>query len=470
MKLIEALRYSLPSSLAFVGAGGKTTALFRSGRELLTEIQDDELNKTVLVTTTTHIGAWQLGKADHHFIINSASEFVKLEEELPAGVVLLTGEEKYNLLGGLSPGLLDKVRAFAEDHKLHLLIEADGSHACPLKAPAEHEPAIPDFTQNVIVVAGLMGLGKPLTKKWVHRPEKFAELSGLQIGEAVTSDALVKVLINWYGGLKNIPSDARRSILLNQADTAECQSKAKTISEQLISNYHSIIIASLAGDNTEIPSQANQIRDLQKGIHAVIEPIGGVILAAGGSSRLGEPKQLLLWKGQPLIRHVAIAALKAGLTPVVVVVGSSAEEVQSSINDLPLRIVINSEWDTGLSSSIKRGIAPLPKEIGGAVFLQADQPQIPPLLIKSLVEAHQTTLSPIVAPQIDGQRGNPVLFDSSTFSKLLSLEGDLGGRDLFGRLPVHWVTWHDPNLLLDIDTPKDYQKFLGLYTEGEGKA
>ena len=61
----------------------------------------------------------------------------------------------------------------------------------------------------------------------------------------------------------------------------------------------------------------------------------------------------------------------------------------------------------------------------------------------SLVEAHQTTLNPIIAPQIDGQRGNPVLFDSRTFSKLLSLEGDIGGRVLFSQFPVQWVTWHD---------------------------
>ncbi len=85
---------------------------------------------------------------------------MKLEKELPAGVVLLTGEEKNNLLAGLSPGLMDKVRALAEDHNLPLLIEADGSHACPLKAPAEHEPAIPDFTENVVVVAGLHGIGE----------------------------------------------------------------------------------------------------------------------------------------------------------------------------------------------------------------------------------------------------------------------------------------------------------------------
>ena len=467
MQLINALRFFQPSSMAFVGAGGKTTAIFRAASELLTAYCDAERINTVFITTTTHLASCQSGLADHFYIIDSLSDIEKLENKLPNGVVLLTGKEINNLLGGLSPRLLEKVRVLAEDHNLSLLIEADGSHTCPLKAPAEHEPAIPDFAQTIIVVAGLKGLGKPLTKHWVHRPEKFAELSGLQIGEEVTGDKLAKVMLNRDGGLKNIPLNAHRIALLNQADTPELQSQAKMISEKLIPGYHSTIIASLSGDNMEFSSNGNLRQERERGIHAVVEQIGGIILAAGRSSRFGEPKQLLLWKGEPMIRHVATIALKAGLSPVVVVVGSLGVEVEAVINDLPVRIVNNKDWMTGISSSIKVGITALPKEIGGAVFLQVDQPHIPTLLIKSLIEAHQITLNPIIAPQIDGQRGNPVLFDACTFLRLLSLEGDVGGRVLFGQFPVQWLTWHDSNLLMDIDSLEDYQKFLGIYPEGE---
>ena len=465
MQLIEALRCSQPTSMAFVGAGGKTTALFRVARELLTASSNEGFFKTILVSTSTHLGAWQSGKADHFVTINSSSDIENLEKDLPKGIVLLTGKEKTNLLGGLTPRLMERVRSLAESHNLPLLIEADGSHACPLKAPAMHEPAIPDFTQKVVVVAGLQGLEKPLTKEWVHRPEKFVELSGLNPGEEVTGNALVKVLLHKEGGLKNIPTGARRIVLLNQADNPKLQSQAKTISEQLIPGFHASIITSLLGENSGFTTYQDKVLDLQKGILAVIEQIGGIILAAGGSSRFGEPKQLLLWKDQPLIRHVAVAALKAGLSPVLVVVGSSAQAVGSAINDLPLRIVNNNDWTKGLSSSIQVGISSLPKEIGGAVFLQCDQPQITHSLIRSLVEAHQTTLNPIIAPQINGQRGNPVLFDASTFSKLLSLEGDMGGRVLFSKFPVQWVIWHDAKLLLDIDTPEDYHKFLEIYPQ-----
>jgi len=453
--------------MAFVGAGGKTTALFRVARELLTASFNERSFETILVTTTTHLGAWQSGKADHFVTVNSSSDIAHLDQVLPKGVVLITGQEKDNLLDGLTPRLIQRVRSLAEGHNLPLLIESDGSHACPLKAPAAHEPAIPDFTKSVVVVAGLQGLGKPLTKEWVHRPEIFVELSGLHPGEKVTGNALVKVLLNKEGGLKNIPSGARRIVLLNQADNPRLQAQAKTISDQLIPGFHSSIITSLIGNNLGFPNYPDKVLDQKEGILAVFEQIGGIILAAGGSSRFGEPKQLLLWKDQPLIRHVAVAALKAGLSPVVVVVGSSGEEVRSVLNDLPLRIVNNTAWENGLSSSIISGISSLPKEIGGAVFLQGDQPQIPYSLIKSLVEAHQTTLNPIIAPQIDGQRGNPVLFDSSIFSKLLSLEGDMGGRVLFRQFQIQWVIWHDAKVLLDIDTPEDYNKFLEIYHQNE---
>ncbi len=280
-------------------------------------------------------------QADHAFRIELESDITRLEQNLPDGVVLLAGEETNNRIGGMPAGMLEKVQRIAENHQLPLLIEADGSNSCPLKAPAKHEPVIPDFTQCVIVVAGLTGLGKPLSKNWIHRPEIFADLSGLNTGDVVSIDALVKVLRNHHGGLKNIPTHARRIMLLNQADTKKLQSRGRTVAAQLIPDYHSIIIASLTKENKVRPSDTNVKLKQQGRIHAVIEQIGGIVLAAGGASRFGKPKQLLLWRGDPLIRHVALAALKAGLTPVVVVVGAMADNIGPVISDLPVRIVNN---------------------------------------------------------------------------------------------------------------------------------
>ncbi len=469
MQFITALRYSPWSNIAFVGAGGKTTAIFKAARELLTSSYQGQELKTVLVTTSTHFGAWQTQFADHFCTIRSSSDIVGLENDLPRGIVLLAGDESNNQLNGLPANLLEKLQSVATKHSLPLLIEADGSHTCPLKAPAEYEPAIPEFSQIVVVVAGLEGLGKPLENNWVHRPHKFAELSDLHIGELVTGEALVKVILNIAGGLKNIPSDARRMVLLNQADTPDLQSAGRSIGKKLIHDYQSAIIASLAKKSNAEAFVESQNDENGGGIHAVIEQVGGIILAAGGSSRFGEPKQLLLWKGVPLIRHAAKAALEAGLSPVIIVVGASAEEVTSAVKDLPVRIVNNHAWAAGMSASIKSGMEVLPKDIGGVVFMQGDQPQIPPALIRSLVELHEATLNPIIAPQIDGQRGNPILFDASTFGKLSSLDGDIGGRAIFGQYQVRWVPWHDPKILLDIDSPEDYQNFLRIYPENGAK-
>jgi molybdenum cofactor cytidylyltransferase len=104
----------------------------------------------------------------------------------------------------------------------------------------------------------------------------------------------------------------------------------------------------------------------------------------------------------------------------------------------------------------------LPDTIGSAVFLLADQPQIPIELVKALNEQHARSLSPIIAPLIDDRRGNPVLFDRVTFADLLSLTGDVGGRAVFAKHPITYVPWHDANVLLDVDTPEDYQRLRGL--------
>lgn len=467
MQLIEAFRDKQPTHLAFVGAGGKTSALFRVARELTTPPKSSRSYKTILVTTTTHFGAWQARLADQLVWIKSVAEVDELDQAMPEGILMLSGGEANDRLSGLKQEELENVRQVAERLHLPLLIEADGAHTRPLKAPDELEPVIPEFVQHVVVVAGLTGLGQPLSEKWVHRPKQFARLSGIDVGEMVTEQGLINVLRHEQGGLKNIPPGSRKSVLLNQADTAELQAQGQAIAEHLLSDYHSVIIASISDGGKKEETIKDPGTDNDNGIYAVVERVAGLVLAAGASTRFGEPKQLLMWKQQPLIRHVAQAGLAAGLSPMVVVLGASAAEVERAILDLPVRIVNNGSWMEGLSSSIKAGINSLPECMGGAVFFQADQPQVSPTLVRKLVEVHQGTLAPIVLPQIDGQRGNPVLFDRNTFVDLLNLKGEMGGRELFSQYPMQWVTWHDPKQLMDIDTQEDYQNFLESYPESE---
>jgi len=192
--------------------------------------------------------------------------------------------------------------------------------------------------------------------------------------------------------------------------------------------------------------------------HFFDRPVAGIILAAGASIRMGKPKLLLPWQGEPLIRHVACTALAARLSPVLVVTGAYQDEIKAALQDLQVQMIHNPDWESGQSTSVRAGVRALPDETAAAVFLLGDQPQIPEELVYALVDAYAQTQAPVVAPLIAGKRGNPVLFDRTIFLELLQLSGDAGARQVFGRYPPHFIPWDDASLLLDIDTPADYQQ------------
>ncbi len=457
MILSHALRLSPPvipypgPAIAFVGAGGKTTAIFQLAHELTLNDRKSQEKPAVIVTATTHLHIDQVRLADSHWIGDGPEDLAGLEENLH-GVVLVTGPVNGDRTAGLNDSLLLWLREFCRSHSLPLLIEADGSRQRPLKAPAGHEPVIPEWAETVVVVAGLTGLGKPLSEEVVHRPEIFARLSGLKVGEMITPEALIRVLTHPSGGMKNIPTRARRVALLNQADSPALQAQAKMIAQGLLSCYHAVVAASLNPQATT--------PDQQSEIYAVYEPVAGIVLAGGGSSRFGQPKPLLGWHGKPFVRAVAETALAAGLSPVVVVTGADAEQVEAAVNDLPVVIVRNEDWRSGQSLSIRAGLATLALAHTAAIFLLVDQPQITPAVVRALVEGHTRTLAPIVAPLVDGRRANPVLFDRETFPDLMALSGDVGGRAIFSKFPVNYLIWHDESLLTDVDTPDEYRKLV----------
>ncbi len=433
MQLLRALRLSQTSCIAIVGAGGKTTALFQIARQF---------TGPVIVTATTHFGEWQIPLADQHIIASSPNALAGVRFD---GVTLVTGSLRQdNRTDSLSQDILFWLHAEAEKLNIPLLIEADGARQKPLKAPAAHEPAIPSFVDSVVVVTGLSGLGKPLTDEIVHRAEIFAKLSELKINEAITSEALIRVLIHPNGGLKNIPAQARKIVLLNQADMPELQSSGGKMANALLGKFNSVIVGTLEPANLQ-----------------TFEPIAGIILAAGASKRFGQPKQLLDWRGEPFVRAVAKTALEAGLFPVIVVIGSNAGQVEAVLQDLPVKTVLNEDWQSGQASSIRTGVQALPPETGSVIFLLADQPQIHADVIQALVAHHATEFYPIVAPLVlNERRANPVLFDRVTFPDLLKLKGDVGGRAIFDKHRVEYLPWHDDRLLLDVDRPEDYQRLV----------
>lgn len=436
MNLYEALRKPARVKIAFVGSGGKTTALFQLARAM---------PSPVVVTCSTHLGAWQTGLADRHMILNRADNVTRFVGQYE-GVTLITGPldggDRYL---GLEDDQLAEIGMLSEQSGFSVLVEADGSRQRALKAPASHEPAIPGWVEMVAVVAGLSGLGQLLGEEAVHRPERFSALSGLQSGDAITEEGLARVLKHPDGGLKGIPESARRVLILNQADNDALINAGLRVATKVKVSYSSIMITSLT----------------DFGVRRVVEPVAGILLAGGGATRFGQPKMLLPWNGKPIVRQIAETAFASGLDALVVVTGAWDGPIRQALEGLPVMLAHNYYWQAGQSGSIRTGLIALPEGIGASIFLLSDQPQVTKDLIESLVIQHQRTLAPITAPRIQGQRANPVLFDQVTFPALMALQGDMGGRALFEQVSPDFLEWNDVRMLLDIDTPDDYARLRG---------
>ncbi len=193
--------------------------------------------------------------------------------------------------------------------------------------------------------------------------------------------------------------------------------------------------------------------------------VAGILLAAGRSRRFtGGCKQLLDFRGEPLVRRAARTALASRLSEVVAVTGHAAGAVGGALAGLGLRLVENPDFAQGKSTSIRAGLAALAPAIDAALFLPADQPLLRTASIDRLLDAFAETGGPIVTAACGERRGAPVLFHRSLFAELERLAGDTGGRRL---LPRHTgevisVQVDRPEELADIDTEEDARRLLEL--------
>ncbi len=438
MKLSDALHIERTSVVSIVGAGGKTTALF---------LLAGEITPPVFITTTTHLSTGQAKRFKHWIVVpeDASADFFSPFLHLRSPV-LFTGERvQDDRVKGLSEKAMQTLLGVSAGNKIPVIIEADGSRQLPIKAPASHEPAIPSQSTIVIVMAGMSALGKSIESGQIHRPDEFARVAGGSVGEVIDEQKIINWAVHPGGGLKNIPAAAERVLLLNQCDSDEELKSAGWIAKNLLSGYSTVIAASLQAE--------------ERPIKARFEKIAAVILAAGAASRYGEVKQLLPVYGMPLVRLSASTALLAGCESVVAVVGYQKDSVAAALNGLPVEIVQNPDWSSGQGSSVAAGMrAVMKRSCGAVIFMLADQPLDNPLVIRSLIEAHQTGKGKIILPDFDGRRGNPTLFDREYFLELSNLSGEVGGRQVMKGRPIHRVPWLDPVVLRDIDEPIDYSE------------
>ena len=192
-----------------------------------------------------------------------------------------------------------------------------------------------------------------------------------------------------------------------------------------------------------------------------MRPVGLVILAAGGSTRLGPPKQLVAYRGRSLLRHAAEVAVGSLCRPIVVVLGAHAAKLETEVHDLPVQVTENRLWAQGMATSLRCGVEVLDaaeKELGAVVIMLSDQPLVSVPAIDALVQAYRSGGKPIIASAYDGILGVPALFDRRLFPELLALEGEEGARRIIARHPrdVHGIPF--PGGGLDIDTPQDCEQ------------
>lgn len=186
-----------------------------------------------------------------------------------------------------------------------------------------------------------------------------------------------------------------------------------------------------------------------------------MILAAGASTRMGTPKQLLLYQGRSLVRYITEIAIASVCQPVIVVLGAHSEQIRLHINHLPVSVVENLDWANGMGSSISSGMQflhNLPQNIEAVVIVLCDQPFLSTQLINQLVDAYHSTKKTMIVCEYAETLGVPALFDKIFFSELAELQGNTGAKKIIHHHLTEVFTIPFAQGSIDIDTPKDYQQ------------
>ena len=251
--LIDALGITPGECVAVVGAGGKTSLCWRLVQELA------QRGRRVVFTTTTRIrqpapGAFARLPGSDTSVVSDTSSWRTaclasavdgaIDDSRVADSLMPAVHTK---LAGFSAEAMCALRASLTNHQLPitLLVEADGARGLMLKAPAEYEPVIPPCTDVVCVVAHLDALGRPLDERVAHRVERIAGLTGARPGTAITPELIVALLSHPEGGLKGIPSTARRIAVLHQRGDELRADGLRIASELVTRGFDRVVVAAL---------------------------------------------------------------------------------------------------------------------------------------------------------------------------------------------------------------------------------
>jgi molybdenum cofactor cytidylyltransferase len=448
----ELLGLSPGSQLCIVGAGGKTSLLYHLGRDVRAA------GLQVITTSTTHMAVGPVPE-EFSLILEGKNENrvgkSRMALELGAIPLALAGQEGEKYLG-VEPGDIQALRQECDV----LLVEADGARGRSFKIPRSHEPEIPPGTTHIAILIGWDAIDRPVSEETCFHPEMFPPPAA---PGGILTPHLARVLLFAAGGyLRFGGEEIRLSIIINKADGPGNMGAAIRAARWF---YYPLVSEVLVTSLVEKPSFTRA----GNGDGAV----WGVMLAAGEGARSGGAK--LLWDddcGVPLIRRSLRNALEGGLDGVVLVLGHRSEELRAAIDtdDIPeaieadeprLKVVVNPEYASGMSSSLRAGLKALPDDVLGTAILLADQPMVGPELIDSVLVSFRGSLCGICRPVSGKGKGHPVIFREDMFDQLHGLTGDEGGRRVVEENPdrTFEVPWDRLEDFADIDTDEDYRRF-----------
>ena len=443
MRLAEALDTKHGDIVAFVGAGGKTSALFRLAEELMGN------GWHIVTTTTTRMAASEIEAAPAHLTLQNLTVPLVSHLEQHQHVLLCHSiDEEQQKAQGVPPDWID-THLSGHPAVAAVLIEADGARGLPLKGAFPHEPAIPASASLVVSVAGLDALGKPLDKTHIYGAENIAQALWMDTGTPVDETMIAAALAHPKLGGKGIPPDARFVPLLNKV-TDSTLPTARDIAQRLLSieRVDRVLIGAVQNENAPV-------REVRR-------RTGAIILAAGLSTRMGEPKMLLPWgQGSTIIREICRTVITSQVEQVLVITGEWHDRIAEQVRDLGVKLVHNPAYASHeMLTSVKIGLQALGDTVGAALIVLGDQPAIERATIEAICNAHARGSGLIVAPTVDGTRGHPVLFDRRLWDDLLALPDGSAPRALLRTQQdaIHYVAVDSHTILQDLDTPDDYQQ------------
>ncbi len=193
-------------------------------------------------------------------------------------------------------------------------------------------------------------------------------------------------------------------------------------------------------------------------IEADLPRVGGILLAAGGSNRMGRPKQLIEFEGATLIQRTAESLKGSGCDPCIVVLGSNANDCVTELSGIGIDICINEAWASGMSSSIKAGLMRLLEaepDLSAVMITLADQPYVTAAIIGKFVAEYRRIRPTMIASEYNGITGVPALFSREMFDRILKLKGDRGARALIEAAGDNVIRFSVPEAAFDVDSPAD---------------